>query len=217
MENKNDIIIREETEQDHRQVENLIRNAFWNVNAPGCDEHYLAHIMRGHKDFIEQLDLVAEISGRIIGNIMYTRSWLTDEKGCDKEIVTFGPVCIDPQLQRQGYGKRLILASLEKAAEMGYEAVVIFGNPGNYIPLGFKSCKRFGITDAGGRCPCAMLAMELRPGALSGHKWKYRESSVFDYDIAEAERFDSLFEHREKANAQSQEEFYIYSHSIIGE
>lgn len=217
MENTADVIIRQETEADHKAVETLIRNAFWNVNVPGCDEHYLAHIMRGHRDFIPELDLVAELSGRIIGSIMYTRSWLTDEKGCEKEIVTFGPVCIDPEFQRQGFGKRLICTSLERAAEMDYDAAVIFGHPGNYISIGFKSCKRYNITAADGSFPCAMLAVELREGSLSGHKWEYRESSVFDYDSAEAERFDSLFEPKVKAHTRSQEEFFIYSHCAFRE
>ena len=104
-----ELIIRNETENDYRTVEKITRDAFWDVNFPGCDEHYLAHILRGHDDFIHELDLVAEIDGQVIGNIMYTKSVLIDENGAEKDILTFGPLSIAPEFQRMGYGKRLIV------------------------------------------------------------------------------------------------------------
>lgn len=208
-------IIRNETEVDYKTVEKITRDAFWDVNFPGCDEHYIAHILRGHEDFIPELDLVAELDGRIIGNIMYTRSVLVDENGGEKEILTFGPVCIVPEFQRMGYGKRLIGYSLEKAAEMGHEAVVFFGHPSNYISMGFKSCKKYNVSAADGSYPCAMLVKELKRDALSGKKWTYRESPAYSFDEKDFEEFDRQFEKREKGYRQSQEEFYIYSRSVL--
>lgn len=210
-----DLIIRNETENDCKTVEKITRDAFWDVNFPGCDEHYLAHILRGHEDFIRELDFVAELDGRVIGNIMYTKAALIDENGAEKEILTFGPVSIAPEFQRMGYGKRLIGYSLEKAAEMGHEAVVIFGSPANYIPCGFKSCKKYNVSLADGVYPCAMLVKELKQDALSGKKWVYRESPAYNFDEKDAEEFDKQFEKREKGYRRSQEEFYIYSHSVI--
>lgn len=209
------LIIRNENEADYKIVEKITRNAFWDVNFPGCNEHYLVHILRGHKDFIPELDLIAELDGRVIGNIMYTKSALVDENGAEKDIITFGPVSITPEFQRMGYGKRLIEYSLEKAAEMGHEAVVIFGSPANYIPCGFKSCKKYNVSLADGTYPCAMLVKELKQDALSGKKWIYRESSAYSFDEKDAEEFDKQFKKREKGYRRSQEEFYIYSHSVI--
>ena len=100
--------IRLEAEKDYRIVENLTREAFWNQYVPGCDEHYLVHMMRAHEDFIPELDFVLTLDGEIIGSIMYTRSKLVDENGNEKQILTFGPVSILPKYQRQGYGKMLI-------------------------------------------------------------------------------------------------------------
>lgn len=205
-----DLIIRNETENDCRTVEKITRDAFWDVNFPGCDEHYLAHILRGHEDFIRELDFVAEF-----GNIMYTKAALIDENGAEKEILTFGPVSIAPEFQRMGYGKRLIEYSLEKAAEMGHEAVVIFGSPANYVSCDFKSCKKYNVSLADGVYPCAMLVKELKQEALSGKKWVYRESPAYNFDEKDAEEFDKQFEKREKGYRRSQEEFYIYSHSVI--
>lgn len=206
------ILIRNERPEDYRAVEELTKRAFWNVNVPGCDEHYLAHILRSHEDFIPELDLVLELNGKIIANIMYTKSWLIAENGNEKEILTFGPLSILPEFQRQGYGKRLLEHSLEKAAEIGYEAVVIFGNPENYIPRGFKNCKRFNVS-VNAKFPVAMLVRELCDGALAGNKWDFRESTAYNYNLDDVEEFDKSFPQMKKEYKPSQELFYIYSGS----
>ena len=152
----------------------LIRDAFWNLNVPGCDEHYLAHILREHEDFIKELDLIAVLDGRIIGSVMYTKAWLTDENGNEKEIISFGPIAVHPDFQRRGVGKTLLEYSFDIAAKMGYEAIVIFRDPGNYVSRGFKSCRKFNICLEGDTCPTAMLAKELKEGALDGRKYIFR-------------------------------------------
>jgi len=209
------ITIRNEKEADYRVVEEITRRAFWNLYAPGCSEHYLVHVMRSHKDFLPELDFVIEVDGQIIGNIMYTKAKLVDEAGEEKEILTFGPVCILPEYQRKGYGKKLMEYSFEKAAALGYDVIVIFGHPGNYVGVGFKSCKKYNVCLENGIYPTAMLVKEVKPGALDGRKWVYYSSPVYEIDEKEAERFDEGFEPWEKKYQPSQEEFYIYSHSIV--
>ena len=97
--------IRNEPPADYRAVEELTRLAFWNVNMPGCDEHYLVHIMRSHPDFISELDFVIEEDGKIVGNVIYTRATLIGRSGRAKNILTFGPLSVLPEYQRRGYGK----------------------------------------------------------------------------------------------------------------
>ena len=137
--------IRNEEERDYQIVEEITRKAFYNMYMPGCVEHYLVHIMRGHEDFIPELDLVAELDGQVIGNVMYTKATLTGGDGTMKEILTFGPVSIAPEHQRKGYGGQLLKHSFQRAAELGWDAVVIFGSPANYVGLGFKSCRRLNL------------------------------------------------------------------------
>ena len=146
---------------------------------------------------------------------MYTKSWLTDEAGEEKEILTFGPVSILPEYQRMGYGKSLMEHSFKKAVELGYDVIVIFGNPGNYVGRGFKSCKKYNICAENGTYPAAMMAKELKPNALDGRKWFYRDSSAMKIDEEEAQRFDQGFEAMEKKYQASQEEFYILSNAVI--
>ena len=115
------IKIRNEEEKDYSIVEELTREAFYNQYVPGCVEHYLVHIMRRHKDFIPELDFVLERDGQVIGNIMYTKARLVDEAGAEKEILTFGPVCVAPKYQRMGYGKKLMEHSFAQAVQLGYD------------------------------------------------------------------------------------------------
>ena len=207
--------IRNEQTKDMREVEELTRKAFWNLNVPGCNEHYLVHIMRNHPDFIPELNFVLEENNMIIGNVMYTKAKLMDENGYEKQILTFGPVSVLPEYQRMGYGKLLLEYSFEKAKELGYDTIVIFGNPDNYISRGFKSCKKYNVCIENDYYPSAMLVKELREGILEGKKWCYKESDVYDIDEKEVEKFDSAFEKMEKKFKPSQEEFYIHSRSRI--
>lgn len=210
-------IIRNETEHDYRTVENLTREAFWNQYVPGCDEHYFVHMMRSHPDFIPELDFVLELDGEIIGNIMHTHSRLVDEAGREKQALTFGPISILPAYQRQGYGKALIEHAFAAAVQLGYDTVVIFGNPGNYVSRGFRSCKKCDVGLAGDVYPSALLVKELIPGALDGRKWIFRASDAGECcaDTEAVATFDATFPPKEKRWQPSQEEFFIHSHSSI--
>ena len=207
--------IRNERESDYKIVEDITRKAFYNVYVPGCMEHYLVHIMRGHEDFIPELDFVIELDGQIVGNIMYTKAKLTDEGGTEKEIVTFGPVSILPKYQRKGYGKMLIEHSLKRAAELGYEAVVIMGSPANYVGSGFQCCRKYNVCVEKEKYPAAILVKELKPGALDGKLWFYSDSPVMNVDEREAQAFDDGLEKMEKKWMPSQEAFYIMSHAFV--
>ena len=212
------VIIRLETEKDYRATEELTRDAFWNVYKPGADEHYFVHMMRSHPDFIPDLAFVAELNGRIIGNIMYTKAWLEDESGNRKEILSFGPICVAPEYQRKKIGKLLIEHSFDAARKMGYDVNINFGNPGNYVSRGFVSCKRKNVSFiVQGNFPTALLVCELIPNALDGKAVTFIPSTAADCceDTAAVEAFDSTFPPKEKKWMPSQEEFYIYSHSSV--
>jgi predicted N-acetyltransferase YhbS len=209
------IKIRREEQTDYERVEEITRKAFWNLYTPGCNEHYLVHVMRSHKDFLPELDFVIEVDNQIIGNIMYTKARLIDEAGEEKNILTFGPVSILPEYQRRGYGKKLLEYSFEQAAALGYDVIVIFGNPGNYVSRGFKSCKKFNVCLEDGTYPTAMLVKELKPNVLDGRKWVYYQSPVYEIDEQEALCFDDALEKMEKKYLPCQEEFYILSNSIM--
>ena len=160
------IEIRNETEKDFHEVEELTREAFWNLYFPGCIEHYLVHQMRDHPDFIKELDFVAEYNGKIVGNIMYTKAWLMNENGQEIEIISFGPLSVLPEYQRQGIGSLLVSHTKNAAHEKGTKGIVIFGDPHNYCKHGFKSGKDLNISDMNGEFPYGLLALELERQAF---------------------------------------------------
>ena len=215
--NNNDFIIRRETKNDYREVENLAREAFWNLSKPGCFEHYFIHIMRSHADFIPELDYVIEVGGKIAGSVMYCKAKLRDENGNEKPIVTMGPLCVLPEYQRKGYGKALLEHTFKIAADMGYDTVINFGNPDNYVARGYKSCRKYNVCFEGDFFPAALLVKVLREDALDGRKWFYCPSDVdAPCDDEEAvEQFDAQFPPKVKGWQPSQQEFYIHSHSVI--
>ena len=121
--NKNDYIIRLEREEEYREVENLVREAFWNVYRPGCLEHYVLNQLRNDEAFVPELDFVMERDGQLIGQNMFMRANIKADDGRDIPIMTMGPICIAPGLKRQGFGKKLLDYSLDKAAELGCGAL----------------------------------------------------------------------------------------------
>ena len=141
----NRMTIRPEEPRDYREVENLIREAFWNKYRPGCMEHYVLHRYRGLPEFVRELDYVAEEDGRIVAHIMYSRAQITADDGRSIPILIFGPVIVLPEKQGQGYGGRLIRYTLELAEQMGWGAVAITGDPGYYHRFGFVSGSALGI------------------------------------------------------------------------
>ena len=215
--NKNDYIIRLETEKDYCEVENLAREAFWNLSFPGCDEHYFIHVLRSHEAFIPELDYVIEADGKIIGSIMYSKAELIDENGNIKPIVSMGPLCIHPDYQRKGLNRMLLEFTFELVKNMGYDTVINFGNPDNYVARGYKSCKKYNICFEGDVFPAALLVKTLTEDALDGRKWFYHPNNA-DAPCADTDavaEFDKLFPPKEKKWQPSQEEFYIHSHSVI--
>lgn len=141
--NKNNIKIRLEKKEEYREVENLVREAFWNVYRPGCLEHFVLNRLRNNPDFIAELDYVMELNGKLIGQIVFMKAVLKADDGRDIPIVTIGPICIIPELKRRGYGKVLLDYSLDKAAKMGFGAVCIEGNIDFYGKSGFTYADEF--------------------------------------------------------------------------
>ena len=162
--------IRLEQPKDYREVENLTREAFWNVYRPGCTEHYVLHQYRTNPDFIPELDFVMEEEqGRIIGHIMFSRAELVLDDGNKIPSWTFGPISIHPDYKRKGYGLQLLNYALEKARELGIGFLCMEGNIDFYRHAGFGLASRLGIhyhAEPRDADVPYFLAQELVPGWL---------------------------------------------------
>lgn len=205
--NKDAYTIRLEREDEQREVENLIRESFWNVYRPGCLEHYVIHMLRNNADFVKELNFVMEKDGRLIGQNMFMRAVIKADDGRDIPIMTMGPICITPELKRQGYGKVLLDDTLEKARELGAGAVCFEGNIDFYGKSGFKCASEYGIRYHGlpeGEDASFFLCKELIPGYLDGITGEYATPQGYFVDENEAEEFDKLFPHKEKKTLPGQ-------------
>ena len=204
---KNDCIIRLEKTEEHRETEALVREAFWNVYRPGCLEHYVLNQLRNDKEFVPELNFVMEKDGRLIGQNMFMRAAIKADDGSDLPIMTMGPICISPELQGQGYGKRLLDYSLEKAAKLGCGALCFEGNINFYGKSGFTYASEFGIRYHGlpeGADASFFLCKELKKGYLDGISGEYTPPKGYFVDEAEAEEFDKQFPPKEKLKLPTQ-------------
>ena len=205
--NKNDYIIRLERKDNRAKVENLVREAFWNVYRPGCLEHYVLHQMRNAEDFVPELAFVMEKDGEIIGQNVFVKAKIKADDGRDIPIMTMGPICISPEYKRQGYGKILLDYSLEKAAEFGAGALCFEGNIDFYGKSGFTFANEFGIRYHGlpeGEDASFFLCRELIDGYLDGITGEYATPQIYFVDEVEAEKFDKGFPYKEKLKLPGQ-------------
>lgn len=101
----------------------------------GCDEHYLVHRLWNSEVCVSELSLLAESEGRIVGAIFYARAKI---QTLNEEIdtLTFGPLCVEPNIQKKGIGKQLLKKSMEKATMSGVGSIFICG-----VPRGGRSIK----------------------------------------------------------------------------
>ena len=205
--NKNDYIIRLERKEEYRNVENLVREAFWNVYRPGCLEHYVLNQLRDDEAFVPELDFVMEKSGQLIGQNMFMRANIKADDGREIPIMTMGPICIAPELKRKGYGKILLDYSLEKAAVLGCGAVCFEGNIDFYGKSGFTLASNFGIRYhclPEGEDASFFLCKELVPGYLNGITGEYATPRGYFVNEDEAEAFDKSFPYKKKEKLPGQ-------------
>ena len=199
--------IRLETRDDYRKVEELAREAFWNLYCPGCDEHYTCHILRKHKDFISELDYVVEMNGTIIASIMYTESFLISDDQERVRTLSFGPFCVHPDYQRKGIGTALFEKTKMLVKKMNIPAITIYGDPHNYCKHGFKNGIDYQVSNMDGEYPLGLLVLELKNGFFGKKKWKMKQSDAFCFDHEKALEFDTQFAEKEKLHTYRQEVF----------
>ena len=215
-------IIRLEEQKDYRDVENLVRESFWNVYRPGCSEHYVIHVLRDDPAFVPELDFVmhlsvqendpgdhsvAEQDGMLIGQNMFMKTVIEADDGREIPVLTMGPIGITPELKRKGYGKKLLDYYLEKATEMGFGAVLFEGNIGFYSHCGFDYASKFGIRyhdlpeDADSSF---FLCRELIPGYLDDVTGVYQTPQGYYVKDEDVEEFDKQFPPKEKKKLPGQ-------------
>lgn len=202
-----EIVIRREREADRRAAEELAREAFWNVYRPGCWEHFVLHVLRNDPAFVPELDFVMEKEGRLIGQNVFVRAFVRADGGGELPVLTMGPISVAPDRKGRGLGKKLLDYSLERAAELGFAAVLLEGNIGFYGKSGFDFARRFGIRYHGlpeGEDDSFFLCRELIPGCLTGITGEYQTPRCYFVEEKDVEAFDLFFPPKEKKRLPGQ-------------
>lgn len=162
------INIRKETPGDYDWVIELTERAFETMEFSDGNEGKLVDNLRKAPTFMEELSLVAELNGKVVGHILFTPIHI--ENGQLRfESLTLAPVSVLPEFQNQGIGSQLIEAGHQKAKELGFKSVIVFGHPEYYPRFGYQPASSWGI-----KSPVSLpsddvfMALELSVGTLSG-------------------------------------------------
>ncbi|MCT4632471.1 MAG: N-acetyltransferase [Firmicutes bacterium] len=134
------IIIRQEGKKDYKSVYQVVKEAFEKEEYSDKDEHNLVERLRKSQAFIEELSLVAEIEGKIVGHIMFTKIKIGSHTA-----LALAPVSVSPDHQGLGIGSKLIIRGHEIAKELGYKAVVLLGHENYYPRFGYKKASDYKI------------------------------------------------------------------------
>ena len=174
----NNLIIRAERPDDYKNTELMTMRSFWNKFGPGCSEHNMVRIIRESKDYIPDISRVAELEGKIVGAVYYTKAWI-DDGSTKREVALLGPLAVEPTMEGNGIGGALINESIKLAKKTEISGIILAGEPAYYPKLGFELCEKYGITDTSGNSYDAYLCYPLTD-AFNSCKGKFIESEDFE-------------------------------------
>ena len=173
-----DLIIRAEEPADYKNTELMAMRSFWNKYGPAADEHFLIRIIRESEDYIPEISRIAEWNGRIVGAVYYTKAWVVDGE-TSHEVITFGPLAVEPTLEGHDIGGALMRETIKLAKEAGYAGIVLMGEPYYYPRFGFERGAKYGLTDPEGNVFDALMCLPLNDN-FSNIKGKIIESQDFE-------------------------------------
>lgn len=162
---KTNRIIRQTTLADYATVYEVIKTAFETAEHRDGDEQDFAAKLRNGENYIPQLDLVAEKHGRIIGHILFTRAYVILPDGNRYDTLLVAPLSVLREHRKKGAGSALMQEGLRIAAQLGYGAAFLLGDPGYYQRFGYRPALGYGIGHESFPAEY-LLATEIVPGAL---------------------------------------------------
>lgn len=203
--------VRVESKEDYRVVEELTREAFFNVYLPGCKEHYVLHKFRESDNFIKELSLVLELDGNIIGHVMFAKAKVKLQDGSYKDVHTFGPFSIHPNYQKHGYGEFLLNAALNKAKELGVKVLLACGSIDYYKKFGFSLASsknvRYAFAESNDKVVPYFLIKEFDKSYLNASPCTYQDPDeyfVADKELVSFEKYEETFPYKEKKKTDTQ-------------
>lgn len=152
---------------DYRAIYQLVQQAFTGSRISDGQEQDWIVAQRGKKQYIPQLELVAEHNGKLVGHVLMTKHE-NDKLDAVLSALYLAPLSVSPMFQRQGIGSALVKAVCAYGAELGYRAAFLVGDPAYYSRFGFRSVAEFGLQNCSQIPDVYVQALELQPDALKG-------------------------------------------------
>ena len=152
------MLIREEVPADIDAIAELNRTTF------GGD-HEADLIARLRADGLVIASLVAQVRAKIVGHILF--SMLPAEMDVRTiRAAALAPMAVQPDLQHQGIGSKLVEEGLKAVRERSFDGVIVLGHPAYYTRFGFSAelARRLAAPFSDE----AFMALELMPSALDG-------------------------------------------------
>jgi len=173
------ITIRQEVKADFNTTENLIKEAFAELDFSDKTEHKLVARIRKSDAFVPQLSLVAiDNAEDIVGHILLSQIKIKDNTQSEASLA-LAPVSVLPDEQNNGIGKQLIHEALKIAKGLGYQSVIVVGHESYYPKFGFKPASLWGIKAPFDVPDASFMAIELEDGALANISGVVQYPSVF--------------------------------------
>ena len=133
--------IRKENTNDYEAVYSLIKTAFASAEHADGNEQDLVTALRAGDAYIPDLSLIAEIDGKIVGHILFTKAKIENI-----DVLALAPLSVLPEYQRQGIGLALINAGHRIARKLNYPYSIVLGSENYYPKAGYLPADTFGIT-----------------------------------------------------------------------
>ena len=198
-----ELIMRQTNRTEFHQTAYLTRETFWNLYQSGCTEHMMLHNFRKSKAWIEQLDRVALYEGKIVGHIISTKAKVIAKDNTAYEVLHVGPFSVDTLLQNKGIGTQLFNDSIEIARKLGFNGMILFGNPDYYPRFGFKNAKEYNITTKDGLNFDPFMALELQDNGLSDVDGKFYLDESAEINDQELIKYEEHFPWKEKGEPKN--------------
>jgi len=165
---KQEINIRKENPSDHNWVVELTKKAFETLEISDHNEGKLVDKLRKAPTFVEELSMVAELNGQVVGHILFTPIAI-DNGSQQFQSLVLAPVSVLPEYQKMGIGGQLIRAGHQKAKELGFQSAILLGHPEYYPRFGYKPASTWGIkTHIPLPSDDVFMAVEITEGGLKG-------------------------------------------------
>jgi putative acetyltransferase len=133
-------VIREESPDDTRAIDEVTIAAFESLEISSHTEHLIVQALRAAGAL--SVSLVAETGTRVVGHIAFSPVTVSDGT---PGWYGLGPVSVLPEYQRQGIGKALIWKGLSCLKDLNARGCCLVGHPDYYWRFGFRNVPGLGV------------------------------------------------------------------------